>query len=149
MLIDIYSWYLLTCKRWLCSCNFLWFESVFLSKLPTCKPPFMHNFCIKPYVSREPWRDPRYLRLYKHGIYVSTSKRTYSVPRSQWRIAWLLIHLCSLQRIGWIYSNLSITMLSQYFELLSACFTLTFNQWCFCFKCFYNIHIFDFIDVSL
>ena len=28
-----------------------------------------HNFCIKPYVPREPWRDPSNRRLYEHGIW--------------------------------------------------------------------------------
>ena len=29
-----------------------------------------HNFCVKPYVPREPWRDPSNRRLNKHGIYI-------------------------------------------------------------------------------
>ena len=30
---------------------------------------FQHNFCVKPYVPREPQRDPSNRRLNEHGIY--------------------------------------------------------------------------------
>ena len=31
---------------------------------------FKHNFCVKPYVPREPRRDPNNRRLEEHGIYI-------------------------------------------------------------------------------
>ena len=33
---------------------------------------FKHNFCVKPYVPREPRRDPSNRRLNEHGIYISS-----------------------------------------------------------------------------
>ena len=34
---------------------------------------FKHNFCVKPYVPREPRRDPSNRRLNEHGIYIYIS----------------------------------------------------------------------------
>ena len=72
---------------------------------------FQHNFCVKPYVPREPERDPSNHRLNEHGIYIRHCQESNSIPapsqaeadptRSQWRIS--LFDLLSL-----FWSSLSI-----------------------------------------
>ena len=62
----------------------------------------LHNFCIKPYVSREPRRNPSNRRLNEHGICIRHYKESYSQPvlsqvctdstRSQWRT----VHACEI-----------------------------------------------------
>ena len=40
------------------------------SKFPkVCEVFFKHNFCVKPFVPREPRRDPSNRRVNEHGIY--------------------------------------------------------------------------------
>ena len=64
---------------------------------------FQHNFCIVPYIPREPRRDPSNCRLYEHGIWyiyighcqVSNSQPVRSQVRTdstrpQWRTFYLL-----------------------------------------------------------
>ena len=56
---------------------------------------FQHNFCVKPYVPREPRRDPSNRRLNEHGIYIRHCQESNSQPvpsqagadptRPQWR----------------------------------------------------------------
>ena len=41
---------------------------------------FKHNFCVKPYVPREPRRDPSNRRLYEHGIYIRHCQKSNSQP---------------------------------------------------------------------
>ena len=43
---------------------------------------FQHNFCVKPYVPREPRRDPSNRRLYEHGIYIRHCQESNSQPVS-------------------------------------------------------------------
>ena len=67
---------------WILICNFKW-------------PLFLHNFCVKPYVPREPRRDPSNRRLNEHGIYIRHCQESNSQPvpyqagadptRPQWR----------------------------------------------------------------
>ena len=57
---------------------------------------FQHNFCVKQYVPREPWRDPSNHRLNEHGIYIWHCQESNSQPvssqagadttRPQWRV---------------------------------------------------------------
>ena len=43
---------------------------------------FKHNFCVKPYVPREPRRDPSNRRVNKHGIYIRHCRnRTHNLIR--------------------------------------------------------------------
>ena len=41
---------------------------------------FLHNFCVKPYVPREPRRDPSNRRLNEHGIYIRHCQELNSQP---------------------------------------------------------------------
>ena len=41
---------------------------------------FKHNFCVKPYVTREPRRDPSNRRLIEHGIYIRHCQESSSQP---------------------------------------------------------------------
>ena len=60
---------------------------------------FQHNFCVKPYVPREPRRDPSNRRLNEHGIYIRHCQESNSQPvpsqagadttRPQWIGKWL------------------------------------------------------------
>ena len=59
---------------------------------------FKHNFCVKPYVPREPRRDPSNRRLNEHGIYIRHCQESNSQPvpsqagvdttRPQWQGCW-------------------------------------------------------------
>ena len=56
---------------------------------------FLHSFCVKPYVPREPRREPSNRRLNEHGIYIRHCQESNSQPvssqagadttRPQWR----------------------------------------------------------------
>ena len=41
---------------------------------------FKHNFCVKPYVPRESWRDPSNRRLNERGIYIRHCQELNSQP---------------------------------------------------------------------
>ena len=41
---------------------------------------FKFNFCVKPYVTREPRKDPSNRRLYEHGIYIRHCQESNSQP---------------------------------------------------------------------
>ena len=43
---------------------------------------FKHNFCVKSYVPRKPWRDPSNRGLNEHGIYIRHCQESNSQPVS-------------------------------------------------------------------
>ena len=76
MTVDCAQWHVLKCNHEL----LLFFNTI---------------FCVKPYVPREPRRDPSNRRLYEHGIYIWHCQESNSQPvpsqvrtdptRPQWR----------------------------------------------------------------
>ena len=41
---------------------------------------FKHNFCVGPYIPREPLRDPSNRRVNEHGIYIRHCQESNSQP---------------------------------------------------------------------
>ena len=60
---------------------------------------FQYNFCVKPYVPREPWWDPSNRRLYEHGIWYISDTVTLArieLTTSPLEVSWIRIIL------GWV-----------------------------------------------
>ena len=81
-----------------CLCNLRLLINLILvsySNVPLFYFLFKHNFCVKPYVPREPRKDPSNRRLNEHGIYIRHCQESNSQPvpsqaganttRPQWR----------------------------------------------------------------
>ena len=70
---------------------------------------FLNSFCVKPYVPREPRRDPSNRRLNEHGIYIRHCQESNSQPvpsqagadttRPQWRTPSSLVLIAFTQPI--------------------------------------------------
>ena len=61
---------------------YVWFMSGYVPVwfMSGCFFFFQHNFCVKPYVPREPQRDPSNRRLCEHGIYIRHCQESNSQP---------------------------------------------------------------------